>query len=85
MGRFRLICDRERESRRLTMHIDDIRKVLDNGWRVTLFRNGLGSYTARARRPRRDRTKKDVIETDDFTPSKALYRLAEKTITGRIV
>lgn len=26
-----------------------------------------------------------VIETDDFTPSQALYRLTEKVTTGRIV
>jgi hypothetical protein len=26
-----------------------------------------------------------VVDTDDFTPGKALYRLAEKATTGRIV
>ena len=72
---------------------DDVMKLLDNGWKVTLFANALGSYTARAIRPKpgqskrqRDRlgTVNDVVETDDFTPSQALYRLTEKATTGRI-
>jgi hypothetical protein len=60
---------------------DEFMKLLDNGWRVTLFKNQLGSYTAKAKHVP---TSRKVI-TDDFTPSKALYRLTEKAITGRIV
>jgi len=70
---------------------DDVVKLLDNGWRVELFKNQLGSYTARAVKRSRDEqgmvetfTKK-VVDTDDFTPSKSLYRITEKAITGRIV
>lgn len=57
---------------------------LDDGWEVRLFANSLGSYTAMAvlRVPGQ---KIHFVETDDFTPSKALYRLAEKATTGRIV
>ncbi len=60
--------------------VDDISKLLDNGWSVTLFRSDLGSYSARAHHPDR----RDVV-TDDSLPSAALYRLAEKVTTGRIV
>jgi hypothetical protein len=70
---------------------DECMKLLDNGWRIVLFKNGLGSYTAKAIKQVNDegplfetQTRKVVI-TDDFTPSKALYRLTEKTVTGRIV
>lgn len=66
---------------------DDIMKVLDNGWTVKLFLNGLGSYTARAIRPKslgKIGQVNSVVETDDFTPAQALYRLAEKVTTGRI-
>jgi len=71
----------------------EIQRALDNGWSVKLWKNPLGSYTARAVRAKpgqskRDRerhgTFNDVVETDDFTPSQALYRLAEKMI-GNIV
>jgi hypothetical protein len=58
---------------------DEAVKLLDNGWRVTLFKNQLGSYTAKAKNGA------ITVITDDFTPSKALYRLTEKAITGRIV
>ena len=59
---------------------DDTAKLLDNDWRVRLFRNALGSYTAVAVSSHAERR----VETDDFTPSKALYRLTEK-VFGRIV
>ena len=64
----------------MTSKADDIAKLRDNGWLVELFRNGLGSYTAKATNP-------DflTVETDDFTVTDALYRLSEKAITGRIV
>lgn len=58
-------------------HADDCMKLLDNGWTVKLFKNGLGSYTARAVKPGKNGAKANVI-TDDFTPSQALYRLTEK-------
>lgn len=72
---------------------DDCQKLLDNGWKITLFKNQLDTYTARAVRPKPGQSKRDmkqygvfndVVETDDFTPSQALYRLAEKASTGRI-
>ncbi len=61
---------------------DDIAKLLDNGYEVVLFRNGLGSYTATARQ---QGVLTGIVETDDLTPAKALYRLSEKVTTGRIV
>jgi uncharacterized protein YeeX (DUF496 family) len=75
---------------------DDVRKLLDSGACVVLYRNELKTYTAVCVRPI-DLAYADiagVIEemqddgphiTDDFTPSKALYRLTEKATTGRIV
>jgi hypothetical protein len=60
---------------------DDVTKLLDNGWHVMLYKNQLDSYTASARH--RSSGRHEI--TDDFTPSKALYRLTEKAITGRIV
>jgi len=75
---------------------DDAMKVLDNGWGIVLFKNGLGSYTAVAVElvegeeagshqltQLADSDGRTVI-TDDFTPSQVLYRLAEKVATGRI-
>lgn len=59
---------------------DDCMKLLDNGWQLTIFKNRLGSYTATAKHPN-GRTE----ITDDFSPSKVLYRLTEKVTTGRIV
>jgi hypothetical protein len=70
---------------------DDIRKVLDSGRSVMLYRNSLGSYTAIV--IGNEAPINQIIEeasdtgrdiTDDFTPSQALYRLAEKWTTGRI-
>jgi hypothetical protein len=75
----------ERESMSDTPKLpDECKKLLDNGWRIQLFRNTLGSYTARATSgggkfgPVRKET------TDDFEPSQALYRITEKVL-GRIV
>ena len=69
--------------------VDDVAKLLDNGWTIQLFRNALGSYTARAV-PSGILCKESGylavgIDTDDFTVSKALYRLTEKVTTGRLV
>lgn len=58
---------------------DECVKLLDNGWTITLFRNGLGSYTAQAEH---DKGEREI--TDDFLPSQALYRLTEK-VGGNIV
>lgn len=59
---------------------DECMKLLDNGWNVMLYKNQLGSYTASARNKSSGRHE----VTDDFTPSKALYRLTEK-VFGNIV
>lgn len=61
---------------------DDCMKLLDNGWAIRLFRNQLGSYTAVAKNDSPDH-KPRYVETDDFIPSQALYRLVEK-VFGRI-
>jgi hypothetical protein len=60
---------------------DECKKLLDNGWRIQLFRNELGSYTATA--TVRIRNAQNHVVTDDFEPSQALYRLTEK-VFGRI-
>lgn len=69
---------------------DECKKLLDNGWEILLFRNQLGSYTARTRVQTYNRKRNPkkptiykVFETDDFEPSQALYRLAEK-VYGKI-
>lgn len=63
---------------------DECKRLLDSGWRIQLFRNRLGSYTARATSGggREGRIRKVI--TDDFEPSQALYRLTEK-VFGNIV
>ena len=68
--------------------INDIKKLLDNGWQVLLFSNDLGSYTAVAIADNQSFEEAQEIDrqiTDDHEPEKALYRLAEKVTTGRIV
>lgn len=62
---------------------DECKKLLDNGWRISLFKNNLGSYTARARKatgacPATGKLLYASSITDDFEPSAALYRLTEK-------
>lgn len=73
---------------------DDGKKLLDAGYTIVMFKNEMGSYTAVGISEQdndavgldfglqealhRDR------ETDDFTPSQALYRLTEKLTTERI-
>jgi hypothetical protein len=62
---------------------DESKKLLDNGWRVTLFKNQLGSYSAKARKVTgvdqyTGKLKYQTCITDDFEPSQALYRLTEK-------
>lgn len=72
---------------------DDCQKILDNGHVIVMYRGGMGSYLAaviddpRKLPPTLDRLVDRLPEhclTDDFTPSQALYRLAEKFTTGRV-
>jgi hypothetical protein len=56
----------------------ELNRLLDNGHAITIFKNDLGSYTAYT----------NGIElagnyqclTDDFTPAKAISRLADKVL-----
>lgn len=68
---------------------DDCMKLLDSGHIIVLFKNELGSYSARAVPENHsschiilqavgDGSFKDRYFTDDFTPSQVLYRLTEK-------
>jgi hypothetical protein len=70
---------------------DECKKLLDNGWAIVMFSNGLGSYTAVALSRKTDNERraikstakamKDIPEnqiTDDFEPSQALKRLTDK-------
>jgi hypothetical protein len=66
---------------------DECRRLLDNGWEIKLWRNPLGSYTARARIPmyNTDRNPEEAtiykaVTTDDFEPSQALYRVTKKCL-----
>ncbi len=61
---------------------DECKKLLDNGWRITLWKNSLGSYTARGIHGINPCQRVEL--TDDFEPSQALYRLTEK-VYGNIV
>lgn len=66
---------------------DECKKLLDNGWGITLFKNDLGTYTAIATQEGQGIYEAQEIDnqiTDDFEPSQALYRLTEKVL-GRIV
>ncbi len=67
---------------------NDVKKLLDNGWCVCIFRNGLDSYTAFATGQEDAVALCEDLEerliTDDFEPSIALYRLTEKVTTGKI-
>lgn len=59
-----------------------VTQLLDAGWELLLFKNGMGAYTAVAQRS--DATEKfsdietEGVITDDFTPEQALTRLAYK-------
>lgn len=57
-----------------------VTQLLDNGWSLAIFKNELGSYTARAH-------SRDGIDelSDDFTPEQALTRLAYKVVDGVIL
>lgn len=55
-------------------------------YEVVMFSCSLGSYTAYARKPNEKKSKvPDDRFTDDFTPTKALARLAYKVIFNQIV
>lgn len=65
---------------------NDCMKLLDADWRILLFKNDMGSYSAVALKPGQDLMEAMEHEnqiTDDFTPTQALYRLTEK-VFGRI-
>jgi len=66
-----------------------VTQLLDVGWTVSLFKNSLGSYTARARKFRGLKNlltaETVLVETDDFTPEQALTRLAYKTVDNVIL
>jgi hypothetical protein len=73
------------ESEQQPTKADECKKLLDNGWTIALFKNGLDSYSAVATRKRvPERVIDDGVITDDWTPSKSLYRLTEK-VFGNIV
>jgi hypothetical protein len=62
-----------------TVDMPKVIELLDKGWVVRLFRNGLGSYTAKA-----NHYKEKPVFTDDFSPDRALTRLAFK-VDGKII
>ena len=61
----------------------ELQRLVDNGYAVAVFRNGMGTYTAFAVPVA---NLEDAIEaadehealTDDFTPSRSVKRLADK-------
>lgn len=69
-----------------------VTQMLDNGWRVKLFRGGMESYVviARHRGMRKMPLISSMIDddgdlvTDDFTPEQALTRMAYK-VHGEII
>jgi hypothetical protein len=69
---------------------DEIRRCLDNGWNVLLYRASGSIYVAVAVTDDELRggftfdDVRDERSTDDFTPAQALNRLAEKMI-GNII
>ena len=65
----------------------EINRLLDNGAAVVIFKNQLGSYTAFASAHELDEFRAIMEEsdgnghlTDDFTPEKAISRLADKVL-----
>lgn len=61
--------------------IPKVTQMLDAGWRILLFKNDIGSYTAQAMGSNPPR----LCLTDDFTPEQALTRLAYKAVDGEIL
>lgn len=65
---------------------DECKKLLDNGWSITLFKCELGSYAAKAVHSVEGTSESDppgserIVITDDFEPSQALYRITEKVL-----
>jgi len=59
-------------------------QMLDNGWKVDLYKGGMGTYFCMASRPGKKGSKRELVMTDDFTPEQALTRLAYK-VCGEII
>lgn len=70
---------------------DDVQKLLDRGYVIVMFKNGLGSFTAVAFTTADEMSARIVrrvskidddsrMLTDDFTPDKALRRLTDKML-----
>ncbi len=82
------VVEEQREAEMSTLNrADDCQKILDNGRVILIFKNEMGSYTARAMDEHEFVTRPAGFPeriTDDSTPSQALYRLTEKFTTGRI-
>lgn len=57
-----------------------VMQLLDNKWHIDIFKNPLGTYTARA-----NNHNGRMELTDDFTPEQAMTRLAYKLIDGVIL
>lgn len=55
---------------------DECKRLLDNGYTISLYRNEMGSYTAIAVKVKGQ--KRRNVSADDFEPSQVLYRLTEK-------
>lgn len=68
---------------------DQVKKLLDRGCMVVVFKNELGTYTAAVVDGVAENEIRDQVEqvddfaltlTDDFEPTKALHRLSEKML-----
>lgn len=75
---------------------NEVKKLLDKGYIVSLFSNPMGGYIAVAIAPNTrlanmlgdalgEAMQNDKRMADDFTPTGALERLAGKVLTGRVV
>jgi hypothetical protein len=56
------------------VNLAKITQMLDADWKVRIYKNALGTYTARSYREKDRKT----VTVDDFTPEQALTRLAYK-------
>ena len=70
---------------------DDIIRFLDTGFNVMLFKNRLGTYSARLLvKSDEDEAEYNVVDCDEHTitdantPSKALYELSQKILKNGI-
>ena len=72
----------------MASQVNDMARLLDDGWKIALFKNELGSYTARALRPTHESPEgviNDVIQVDEVVPPLALYGLIKKVVTERVI